>query len=123
LTFFSRCSSEGIESARKFWGGYADKNTFPNAMDMYERMVDFYIILGFVPRTKYDEVLSENKSLRRKTGSSGILSGNFSQAFFTEGGEKVQQIWHGIIDKQLEANKEIAKTFLNSFRQLKLGSS
>jgi hypothetical protein len=122
--FFLKMQQEGIEAARKFWGGYADKNfPFPNAMDMYERMVDFYIILGFVPRAKYDEMLNENKSLKEENRFLRDTIRELQLNLFTEGGERVQQIWHGIIDKQLETNKEIAKNFFELFRQLKLGSS
>ena len=121
--FFLTMQQEGIEAARKFWGGYANKNSFPNAMDMYERMVDFYIILGFVPKIKYDEVLNENKSLKDENRFLRDTIRELQSSLFTEGGERVQQIWNGIIDKQLEANKEIAKNFFELFRQLKLGSS
>lgn len=121
--FFLKMQQEGIEAARKFWGGYADKNSFPNAMDMYERMVDFYIILGFVPKMKYDELQNENKNLKEENRFLRDTIRELQFSLFTEGGERVQQIWHGIIDKQLEANKEIAKNFFELFRQLKLGSS
>jgi hypothetical protein len=122
--FFLKMQQEGIEAARKFWGGYGDKNLpFPNAMEMYERMVDFYIILGFVPRAKYDEMLNENKSLKEENRFLRDTIRELQLNLFTEGGERVQQIWHGIIDKQLEANKEVAKNFFELFRQLKLGSS
>jgi len=121
--FFLKMQQEGIEAARKFWSGYGDKNPFPNAIDMYERMVDFYIVLGFVPKTKYDEVLNENKSLKEENKFLRDTIRELQLSLFTEGGERIQQIWHGIIDKQLETNKEIAKNFFELFRQLKIGSS
>ena len=31
--------------------------------------------------------------------------------FITEGGEKAQQAWHDIIDKQIKMNAEVANTF------------
>jgi len=119
--FFLKMQQEGIESARKFWGMSAAQNALPNALEMYERMVDFYIILGFVPRAKYEEKLKENKRLEEENK---FLRGTLRElqlSLFSEGGEKVQQIWHGIIDKQLEANREIAKNFFDLFRQLKVG--
>jgi len=120
--FFLKMQQEGIEAARKFWGSYADKNRFPDAIDMYERLVDFYIILGFVPRTKYDEALKENKSLKEENKFLRDTIRELQLSLFSEGGERVQQIWHGIIDKQLEANREIAKNFFDLFRLLKVGT-
>ncbi len=121
--FFLKMQQEGIESARKFWGTYSEKNNlFPDAIEMYERMVDFYIILGFVPRVKYDEVLSENKSLKEENKFLRDTIRELQFNLFDKGGEKVQQIWQSSIDKQLEAHKEIAKNFFELFRQLKVGS-
>jgi hypothetical protein len=121
--FFLKMQQEGIEAARRFWGGYAEKNNMmPGAMDMYERMIDFYIILGFVPRVKYDQVLSENKNLQDENRFLRDTIRELQVNLFTEGGEVAQQIWHSSIDKQLELHKEIAKNFFELFRQLKVGS-
>jgi hypothetical protein len=120
--FFLKMQQEGIEEARKFWSAYAYKNLFPGATDMYERMVDFYIILGFVPRTKYDEALGENNSLREENKFLRDTIRELQMSIFNEGGERVQKLWHDIIDKQLDMNKEISKNFFELFRQLKVGS-
>lgn len=121
--FFLKMQQEGIEAARKFWGSYAQKNSlFPDAVEMYERMVDFYIILGFVPRVKYDELLKENRNLKDENRFLRDTIRELQLGLLTEGGERVQQIWHGIIDKQLEVNKDVAKNFFELFRQLKVGS-
>jgi hypothetical protein len=121
--FFLKMQQEGIETARKFWATYSEKNNFfPDAIEMYERMIDFYIILGFVPRVKYDELLSENKSLKEENKFLRDTIRELQCNLFTEGGEKVQQIWHSSIDKQFEGHKEIAKNFFELFRQLKVGS-
>jgi hypothetical protein len=120
--FFLKMQQEGIESARRFWGTYAGKDLFPNAVDIFERMVDFYIGLGLVPSAKYDEALKENKSLNEENKFLKDMIRELQMNLFTEGGEKVQQIWHISIDKQLEMNKEIGKNFFELFRLLKEGN-
>ena len=63
--YFLKMQQEGIEAARKFWSSTAEKNSpVPNAGEMYERMIDFFIILGFVPRVKYEEAVKESKNLK-----------------------------------------------------------
>lgn len=122
--FFLKMQQEGIEAARKFWSAYPGKNSFaPNVMDMYEQMVDFYIILGFVPKARFDEAVNENKSLKEENRFLRDTLRELQLSLFTEGGDKVQQIWHGIIDKQLETNKEIARNFFELIRQLRSSAS
>jgi len=117
--FFLKMQQEGIESARKFWGASAGKNSLiPNATEMYERMIDFYIILGFVPRTKYDETVKENKYLKEENSFLRDTIRELQLNLFKEAGEKAQQIWDSSIDKQLELHKDIAKRFFEIFRQL-----
>ena len=121
--FFLKMQQEGIEAARKSCTNNVNKNLFPDAIDMYERMADFYIILGFVPGTKYDEVLNENKSLKEENKFLRDTIRELQSSLFTEGGEKVQQIWKSSIDKQVEMNKDISKNFFELFRQLKSSAS
>ncbi len=121
--FFVKMQQEGIEAARKYWMSYAQKNSlFPNVLDTYERMADFYIILGFVPRSRYEQVVSENKSLKDENKFLRDAMKELQLNLFTEGGEAAQNIWHKSIDKQLEVNKEIAKNFFELFRMLKVSS-
>jgi hypothetical protein len=120
--FFLKMQQEGIEAARRFWNTYAGEDLFPNAVDIFERMVDFYIGLGLVPSAKYDEVLKENRSLKEENKFLKDMIWELQMNLFAEGGEKVQQIWHSSIDKQLEMNKEIAKNFFELFRLLKEGN-
>jgi FtsZ-binding cell division protein ZapB len=85
-------------------------------------MVDFYIVLGFVPRSKYDEMLTENEKLKEENRFLRDTIRELQVNIFREGGEKVQQAWGTIIDKQLEMNKEIAKNFVELFKQLRNNS-
>ena len=121
--FFLKMQQEGIEAARKYWMTYAQQNSlFPNTLDTYERMADFYIILGLVPKIRYDEVLNENKSLKDENTFLRDTIRELQINLFAEGGETAQNIWHKSIDKQLEVNKEIAKNFFELFRMLKVST-
>ena len=118
--FFLMQQREGIEAAQKFWRANADKNNLlPGVAETYEKMVDFYIILGFVPKTKYDEVLNENTKLKKENKFLKDTIGELQLTLFNEGGEKIQQVWDSIIDKQLEVNKEIGKSYFELFRKMK----
>lgn len=120
--FFLKMQQEGIDAAKKFWGSYSQQNSLvPNAVEMYERMADFYIILGFVPKTKFDEAMNENNRLKNENKFLKDTLRELQANIFNAGEEKAQQIWHSSIDKQLEVNKEIAKNFFELFRMLKVG--
>lgn len=121
--FFMKMQQEGIEAARKYWSAYMPQNSlYPNSLDMYERMSDFYIIFGFVPKSRYDQVLGENKSLKEENKFLTETLRDLHLSLFSEGGKKAQDIWQKSIDKQLEINKEIAKTSFDLFRMLKVGT-
>jgi hypothetical protein len=117
--FFLKMQREGIEAARKFSGGYFDKDLFPNAPDIFEKMADLYIILGLVPRMKYDEALKENEKLKEQNGFLRDTLRELQANIFKEGGEKMQEAWETIIEKQLEVNREVAKNFFELLRELK----
>jgi hypothetical protein len=122
--FFLKMQQEGIEAARKFWDNSAQKQSLvPNAIEMYERMIDFYIILGFVPRVKFDAMAKENKNLKEENKFLRDAMRELQLNLFKDGGEKAQQIWNDSIDKQLDLHKEIAKNFFEIFRQLNAGKT
>ena len=114
--FFLKMQMEGIESAKRFWSLQSEKNAFDFSPEILEKLVDFYIILGFVPRFKYDELYTENKKLKDENA---FLSGTIKELqvnIFKEGGEKAQAVWKTIVDQQFEMNKDIAKNFFDLFR-------
>jgi regulator of replication initiation timing len=123
IDFFTKMQQDGMEAAKKFWSSYPQKSDlFPNAIDLYERIVDFYIMLGIVPKTNYDNVLKENTSLKEENKFLKDILRELQVNIFKIGGEKAQEIWDSSIDKQLEVNKEIAKNFFELFRMLKGGT-
>ncbi len=116
--FFQKMQREGIEAARRFWDSYPYKNVFfPSALDIYEKMIDFYISLGLAPRVKYDEIFKEHQKLLYQNTFLRETIMQLQQKMFAEGGEKVREAWESIIDKKIEMNKEIATNFLEFFRQ------
>ncbi len=122
--FFQKMQKEGIEAARRFWNLSPEKdNLFPGASELFEKLVDFYIILGFVPKAKYDDVVKENEKLKHENIFLKDTIRQLQMNLFKEGGEKIQDVWKDVIDKQLEVNREIAREFFELFRQLKAGSS
>jgi len=116
--FFQKMQLEGIETARGFWHSYPYKTvSYPNAMDIYEKMIDFYISLSLTSKAKYDEVSEEQKKLLYQNAFLRETIMQLQLEMFAEGGEKVREAWESIIDKQTEINKENAKNFLEFFRQ------
>ncbi len=117
--FFLDVQREGIESAKKLWNLSPEKTTyFPYALEIYEKMIDFYITLGFVPRTKYEKVLKENEDLRQENKFLKDTIYEVQSSIFKEGGEKLQETWHEVIDKQVAMNRELTKDLFQIFKEL-----
>ena len=122
--FFQKMQKEGIEAARKFWNLSPERNNlFPGASELFEKLVDFYIVLGFVPKVKYDEAVKENEKLKYENIFLRDTIKQLQMNLFKEGGEKIHGVWKDVIDKQLGMNREIAKDFFELFRQLKSSAS
>ncbi len=117
--FFLDVQREGIAAAKKMWNLTPEKTMyFPNALEVYEKMIDFYITLGFVPRTKYEKALKENEDLRQENKFLKNTIFEVQATIFKEGGDKLQETWHEVIDKQVDMNREITKDFFELFKQL-----
>jgi hypothetical protein len=117
--FFTKMQKEGIEAAKRFWSMHPEKNVFAASPDIFEKMVDFYIILGFVPHYKYDEAVKENEKLRKEVEFLRTTMKELQNTLFTEGTQKTQELWKSIVDNQLEMHKEIAKNFFELFKSMK----
>lgn len=121
LEFFLKMQQEGIEAARKFWT--PEKEMQPGAREIFEKMIDFYIILGFVPSFKYDQVATENERLKEENKFLKQTLKELQNLIFTTGGKSLQESWHTIIDRQFEMNREITRNFFELFRALKAESA
>ncbi len=119
LDFFQTAQRDGLEAAKKYWHFSAGNNVFsPNTLELYEKLLDLYMALGFVPRFRFDEVRRENDELRQENKFLKEALCDLQVNIFTEGGEKIQDAWRELADRQLETNKEIGKNFFEFFRQL-----
>jgi hypothetical protein len=117
--FYQKMQREGLEAARMFWRSYPYKNVFcPNALDIYEKMVDFYNSLGLAPKAKYVEAFEEHEKLHHQNTFLRETMMRLQLKMFAEGGEEVREAWESMIDKQSEVNKEIPKSFSEFFSQV-----
>jgi hypothetical protein len=117
--FFSKMQQEGMEAAKKFWGTSSYASTLPDAQQMIERLADFYGAMGFVPLVKYEELRKEVDSLKAENQLLRDTIRELQQSFIAEGGVKAQQAWQGVIDKQLELNREATRSFFDALKQFK----
>ena len=120
LEFHLRMQQMGLEAARSFWALNHQKDTFPgNALDLFERMVAFYSGLGFVPKIQHDEVLKENERLKKENEFLKGALKELNLKVFSEGNLQVQEMWTETARKHMEMSAEIAKNFLDLFKQQK----
>jgi hypothetical protein len=118
LDFFLKAQQEGMEAAKKFREVYPAKQfAFPNISEIFEMMANFYTISGFVPFIMYEERIKENKQLERENMLLKNTIKDLSQKMFTENGKAMQESWNVNIEKHIEMSREIAKGFLDIFRQ------
>ena len=116
--FFLKVQQEGMEAAKKFWDiSPAKQGLFPNASEVFVKMVDFYRNLGFVPLNRYEEVVKENEQLKKENQFLKDTINDLNQKIFTEGGKAMQELWKTNLEKHIEMSKEIAKGFLDIFKQ------
>lgn len=120
LEFFSKMQQEGIEAAKRFWNLYHDGDGLvPRAPELFEKLIDFYIILGFVPRQRHERALVENEKLKRENRVLTDILRELSCSVYENGGKHMQEVWEEIMDRQGQMNRDVADMFLAFLRQLK----
>jgi regulator of replication initiation timing len=116
--FFLKVQQEGIEAAKTFWDiSPLRQSLFPNVSDIFEKMIDFYRNLGFVPFTTYEELMKENKQLEKENQFLKDTINDLHQKVFAEGGKAMHELWKSSIEKHSEMSREIAKGFQDIFKQ------
>ena len=118
LDFFEKMQLDGIEAARKFWSTYPEKELFPNAPEMFEKLIDIYVLMGVVPRSKYEDTVKEHEELKKDVQK---LMKELNLDVIAEGGAKAQEMWKDAINKQLEVNKEITKHYFDLLKKISSG--
>jgi len=116
--FSTKLQQEGVEAARKFWDLNPNRDKLFNAApEFLEQMISFYSSMGFVPLSKHEEVVKENEKLKKENQFLKDTIRELQEKVFTEGSAKVQEAWTGIVEKQIEVSKDIAKNFFDLFKQ------
>lgn len=65
LDFFRTMQEEGFDAAKNHWESSCGRDFFiPNATRLFEKLIDLYIILGFVPLSRYEKVVEETAKLK-----------------------------------------------------------
>jgi hypothetical protein len=122
LEFFSKMQQEGIEAAKRFWNLYHDDDGLgPRAPELFEKLVDFYIFLGFVPRQRHERALVENEKLKRENKVFTDILRELYCSVYGNGGKHMQEVWEEIMDRQREMNRDMADVFLAFFRRMEGG--
>jgi len=120
LEFFSKMQQEGIEAATQFWNLYHDGDGLvPRAPELFEKLIDFYIILGFVPRQRHERVLGENERLKGENKVLSDILGELYCSVHENGGKNMQEVWKEIMDRQSDIHRDMADMFLAFLRQMK----
>jgi regulator of replication initiation timing len=117
LEFSARMQQAGVEAARQSWGTNRRPDTLVGiAPELFERMIDFYSSLGFVPKQQYDEVRKENDQLRKENEFLKNTLKELNLKVFTKGSLQVQEMWNETARKHMEMSAEMAKNFLDLFK-------
>ena len=117
--FYVTMQKEGIEAAKKFWKMHPALEGFEMGPEIFEKMTDFYFILGFVPRQKFEDLARENEKLKAEASFLRSTLNEMHASMLNQAGEKAREVWTEIMDKQMEAHKEIAKNFFELFKNIK----
>ncbi len=117
--FSQMMQEQGIKAAMKAWEMSPEKNKlFDKAPAFFEQMFEFYSNLGFVHKSKYDEVVKENEELKKENEFLRDTIQKLNLKVFAEGSGKVQDAWKETIDKQLNMSQEITRNFLDFFTEM-----
>lgn len=101
LDFFRNMQEQGFDAAKSCWdSSYGGDFFIPNATKLFEKLIDFYIILGFVPFTRYEKLLDENAQLKDENNILRNAVGELKSTNLPSLANDVQEPWQGPARKQ-----------------------
>ncbi|MDH4100315.1 MAG: hypothetical protein OEV28_07035 [Nitrospirota bacterium] len=113
--FAMKMQQEGMEAARKAWN-MPKGSPFGSPEEFYAKMEEFSALMGFVSSAKHDELRKENEKLKKENDLLKDMVKELQNNLYKEGAEMAQQSWQNLIEKQMEVNKELAKSFFDQFK-------
>jgi hypothetical protein len=113
LEFFRNMQEKGIAAAKNYWSlSHGMDFSIPKAPEIFEKLIDFYIILGFVPRKRHENVLEENGRLKEENTFLKNTIRELQDNALTPRAEPVPKGWQEIVGKQMGLNSDLKKTDL-----------
>jgi hypothetical protein len=107
LEFFRNMQEEGIAAAKNYWSlSHSMDFLIPNAPEIFEKLIDFYIILGFVPRKRHEKALEENGNLKEENTLLKDTIMELRNNALTSRTEDTQKTWQEIAGKQMGLNSK-----------------
>ena len=107
LEFFRIMQERGIVAAKNYWSlSHGMDFLIPKAPEIFEKLIDFYIILGFVPRKSHEKVLEENGNLKEENTFLKNTIRELQANVLTSRAEDMQKTWQEIAGQQMGLNSE-----------------
>jgi hypothetical protein len=105
--FFRNVQEADIVAAKNYWSlSHGTNFLIPNAPEIFEKLIDFYIILGFVPRKRHEKVVDENGNLKEGNTFLRNTIRELQDNVLTSLAEDMQKIWQKIEGQQMGLNVE-----------------
>ena len=121
LEFFSKMQKEGIQAAKTFWNfSHQGDGLVPKAPEIFEKLIDFYLILGFVPRQRHEMDLREIDRLKEENKRFMDTLRELRSSIYNNQ-KNAKEAWEDIMDRQIEINSEADGGIRDFFRQMKGG--
>lgn len=119
LEFFSKMQKEGIQGAKSFWNFYHQGDGLvPKAPEIFEKLIDFYLILGFVPRQRHEMDLRENDRLKEENKRFMDTLRELRSSIYNDQ-RNVKEAWEELMGRQMEISSEENGSMRDFFRQMK----
>lgn len=113
LEFFRIMQEEGIMAAKNYWSvTHGMDFLIPKAPEIFEKLIDFYIILGFVPRKRHEKVLEENGNLKEENTVLKNTVRELKANVLTSHVEDTQKTWQEISGQQMVLSSETVKNLV-----------